>query len=241
VPAGKTTVPPDPAASRALAIAAVSSVAPSPRAPNDVTRAPAGSGSAGGGVGVGGGVVAAGGAVVVAGGVVAAGGVLAAGGVVADGGGGVDGCVVGGGTVGADVVLGVAVAVMEGAALATDVDAGVAALVGTVAVDVPFVEALGFAALGVGSTARAAGAARSSLVTEAVSAEEAAVGVGPVPPGGASIASTTRRRPRASAKTGTTAKRMRRPVLPQRLGLGPPWVGQAAAQGERIGRRASDG
>jgi len=69
----------------------------------------------------------------------------------------------------------------------------------------------------------------------------AAVGVGAVGPRGGSIASATNRRPRASAKIGTIANRIRRPVLPQRLGLGPRRVGQAAVQAERIVERASDG
>ena len=186
----------------------------------------------------GGGVVAAGGGVVAAGGAVvpAGGGVVDAGGaVVAAGGAVVDvGCVVVGGFV-AGAVVGVVVgpalvvADAEAAGAATEVGTDVAVVVG----------AMDLAVFGLGSAARAAGAARSSLVTDATSAEAPTVGAAARP--GASIASATRRMPRAIPKTGTTANQIRRTVLPQRLGLGPGWVGQAAAQAERLGKRASDG
>ena len=252
MPAGKTTVAPDPAASRARTIAAVSSVAPSPRAPKDVTSVPAGRPGAGGAdgdgaggavVAAGGAVVAAGGAVVAAGGVVAPGGaVVAAGGAVVDAGGAVDaagGAVIDGGAVVGAIVGGAAVVVaVAGGVEATVVGAAVPAVVGAVVfVEVAGVVPLGLATLVVGSAARAAGAARSSPVTDAPDA--AAVGV--VAPRGGSIASATSRMPRATVKRGTTAKRIRRPVLPQRLGPGPTRVGQAALQAERPRKRASDG
>jgi hypothetical protein len=156
--------------------------------------------------------------------VVAAGGTVAAGGVV----------VGGGAVVLAAVVVGVEVATDVGTAIGAEVAGG---LVVDARPGVP----IALVAVGAGSTARATGAARSSLVIDPAGTLTSPVVVGLAATPRGSFAPATSQPPTASAKSGTSAALIRSPVLPRRLGHGTRWVGQAALLAERRGKRASDG